>query len=674
MMKPMSIISTTNKEEDESTERTPISQKKIYRRAPDPFLTKGALALTTITVLMLLLLSLLFRETSEENVHRFLEDDNDDDCEDIFKKTSNEQCNYAKTCNLGNGVSFFPSIFCLEWGVTAWTILLSGVFIVLLLLLFRMLGSTAEDFFSPGLEMFSCKMGLPPRFAGVSLLAFGNGAADVSATMNAVTGNPTKGYMMSLGALTGAGMFVTCIVSGMVILVAEGINCRGALVRDVIMYTMSLGLVFFQLHQGYIDQSAIYRFIMMYVAFVLIVLIADIYHRKVVLPRIAAGLSETEEDVRRTPIPMKAVKSTLLALSNYSTIDLSNADEKAQMLHGKMGILNRNDNEEGEEPLQNHYEAMIDNVCHVEQFQISSWCVPENALNHGALNWHHAFLSCKLELKEHMLEYWYDVFDNPNVQLYEKLLFILEIVPLVLRKTTIPVPTDGFYCRGLVALALVCSPVWFGIYLLQFKGINSFDLIGIPWFWIHEGIAILCALCVIRWAPGGEGPMSLFFACPIALYGFIIAATWIDAIANVLVSFLEFLGLVCHIPSSVMGLTVLAWGNSMSDLSANVAMARKGLANMAITACYAGPVFNILIGLAAGFSSLHAAMGTTSTNIKSSFEIDLGFLFLILQCLLLIIFGLVFGSFYVHKSYGYVALLLYAIYVISSVTVSFHKS
>jgi len=95
---------------------------------------------------------------------------------------------------------------------------------------------------------------------------------------------------------------------------------------------------------------------------------------------------------------------------------------------------------------------------------------------------------------------------------------------------------------------------------------------------------------------------------------------------------------------------------------------------MAITACYAGPVFNILIGLAAGFSSLHAAMGTTSTNIKSSVEIDLGFLFLILQCLLLIIFGLVFGSFYVHKNYGYVALLLYAIYVILSVTVSFHKS
>ena len=44
----------------------------------------------------------------------------------------------------------------------------------------------------------------------------------------------------------------------------------------------------------------------------------------------------------------------------------------------------------------------------------------------------------------------------------------------------------------------------------------------------------------------------------------------------------------------VLGLTVLAWGNSVGDMSTNMAMARKGLANMAMTACYAGPVFNLL--------------------------------------------------------------------------------
>ena len=48
--------------------------------------------------------------------------------------------------------------------------------------------------------------------------------------------------------------------------------------------------------------------------------------------------------------------------------------------------------------------------------------------------------------------------------------------------------------------------------------------------------------------------------------------------------------------TQVLGLTVLAWGNSIGDLSTNMAMAKKGLANMALTACYAGPVFNLLVG------------------------------------------------------------------------------
>ena len=49
---------------------------------------------------------------------------------------------------------------------------------------------------------------------------------------------------------------------------------------------------------------------------------------------------------------------------------------------------------------------------------------------------------------------------------------------------------------------------------------------------------------------------------------------------------------------------MLAWGNSIGDLSTNMAMARKGLANMAMTACFAGPVFNMLVGLGLGFSLL----------------------------------------------------------------------
>ena len=71
--------------------------------------------------------------------------------------------------------------------------------------------------------------------------------------------------------------------------------------------------------------------------------------------------------------------------------------------------------------------------------------------------------------------------------------------------------------------------------------------------------------------------MSILMKIPISLYGFFIAATWIDTIADALVGLLQFLGTISRIPSSILGVTVLAWGNSVGDLSANLAMARKGI-------------------------------------------------------------------------------------------------
>ena len=78
----------------------------------------------------------------------------------------------------------------------------------------------------------------------------------------------------------------------------------------------------------------------------------------------------------------------------------------------------------------------------------------------------------------------------------------------------------------------------------------------------------------------------------------------------------------------------------MGDLSANMTMARKGLANMAITACFAGPVFNILIGLGGGFTKLNHDQGVDATEVELSPAIEVGFVFLIVNCLLVLVSGL----------------------------------
>ena len=248
------IINNRLKQTDEhmimkslATNNSQTTRMQTRKRNDKQFVTKMAVVCTICSIGILCILTLVYSEWrdvisappdySSHTVTQFHRDlaqqDNYNDqdannsvssdgdyssyrCDEIFKHTTqpsssssttsssnnNEQCQYASTCDEGNGL-LLPFVFCHTSiiSTTLWLLLLSPLLLLLLTLLFRLLGSTAEEYFSPSLEMFSVKLGLPPRFAGVTLLALGNGAADVSATMNAIASDPTNGYKMSLGAL-----------------------------------------------------------------------------------------------------------------------------------------------------------------------------------------------------------------------------------------------------------------------------------------------------------------------------------------------------------------------------------------------------------------------------------------------------------------------------------------
>lgn len=83
----------------------------------------------------------------------------------------------------------------------------------------------------------------------------------------------------------------------------------------------------------------------------------------------------------------------------------------------------------------------------------------------------------------------------------------------------------------------------------------------------------------------------------ISFIGFLISLSWISTIANEVVSLIKAIGVILHISDAILGLTIFAIGNSLGDLVSNITIAKLGFPMMALSACFGGPMLNILVGV-----------------------------------------------------------------------------
>lgn len=79
--------------------------------------------------------------------------------------------------------------------------------------------------------------------------------------------------------------------------------------------------------------------------------------------------------------------------------------------------------------------------------------------------------------------------------------------------------------------------------------------------------------------------------------GFAVSIAWISTIANEVVGVLKTLGVILNMSDAILGLTIFAVGNSLGDFVADITVARLGYPVMALSACFGGPMLNILMGI-----------------------------------------------------------------------------
>jgi len=148
--------------------------------------------------------------------------------------------------------------------------------ILIIILSFYILGTTADGYLSPSLETISSKLGMSESLAGVTFLAFANGAPDVVSALSA-SGGEADGIYLAIGALLGAGLFVTTVVAAVVILSAKKpiqVYPR-VFLRDVGFYMLGPVILWISAATGKLSLPFSITFLVVYIIFVLVVVVSD---------------------------------------------------------------------------------------------------------------------------------------------------------------------------------------------------------------------------------------------------------------------------------------------------------------------------------------------------------------------------------------------------------------
>ncbi|KIL90984.1 hypothetical protein FAVG1_05680 [Fusarium avenaceum] len=155
------------------------------------------------------------------------------------------------------------------------------------------------------------------------------------------------------------------------------------------------------------------------------------------------------------------------------------------------------------------------------------------------------------------------------------------------------------WSRWLVALQLFTGPQ-FAVLVLWANTMDDWDnprmtLVRMVLYSLLASLILLAVLVIFT--SEDRPPRYHYMLC---FMGFIISIAWISTIAGEVVGVLKTVGVILNISEALLGLTIFAAGNSVGDLVADITVARLGYPVMALSACFGGPMLNILLGIGIG--------------------------------------------------------------------------
>ncbi|GMH07758.1 hypothetical protein Nepgr_009598 [Nepenthes gracilis] len=504
-------------------------------------------------------------------------------CSSILQTPAHSRCYFSlQHCQSDSSglINYFSLHFCLFHENP----FLSLPFLSLSVLLqFYILIRTAQDRFSVVVTKLCSHLSLSPSMGAVTLLALGNGAPDVFASLAAVRGgHPRTGF----GAILSAGTFVSAFVVGFVAIYAAPFSVDPApFVRDVLFYLIATLFLFYVYLSGELYVWQAIGFVGFYLFFVGFVFWMDL----------GSGKCEVRDDGGRD-------------------FDASVGDIKFRGISISLDCENGNG------------EASADS-----------------------------------EGVKSRASFW---------QAFQKISKIWELPVTILLKLTIPQASPSEWSRFYLSANIALCPLALLYSCKSFVPMNYSILFLISNFHFPLWLLMLLSsssLAVLHYIVEKGPPKTE--QVPLVLVAFVMSVFWISTVAGELLNCLSALGTLLEVPPALLGLTVLAWGNSVGDLVADVAVAKAGQPAMAMAGCFAGPMFNMMVGLGTALVLQTARLSPEAYELHFHISIVVAFIFLLLS-LMGSLLAITWCKFRVPRFWGFFLVGLYVTFMAVSLVIA----
>ena len=583
------------------------------------------------------------------------------------------QCYFVRNaddCSIDDGfVNYLQLPYCAMPSLT-WLAMI--ILFVWLVYLFISLGAAAEEFFCPNLNTIANTLRLSQNVAGVTFLAFGNGAPDIFSVISAVRASRGGEAGLAMGELFGAGMFITTVIVGVISIIKPCELPKRPFLRDTIIYLFSVYGTFLLLWFNFINVYQSAGFILVYVIYVIIVVVGREVRMWVIRRQKrkkgfeALSTDEPRLQVNEDNEPTSAhnvIVTRVTEDQNSEEVGVNILSSGNSRKYGATGDLtqpllsvpvNRDNESDREESGRRSRSPMpmfpggglrrtpsggidISRTAGVAFLGTDEQEGKRRRRAGSAIDEEPSPVVGRGKRMSRQVSGYMNDFSKENIifslkellwaispinqdylklNLFWKVFQIIKYPIWLLLTITVPVvDLDADKQSWKKWLFVLQSFLWptFSLLATQLRHVWINDVF--PLWGVTMIIGFFLGVFVILSSSYHRQP---FYHKLFSFIGFGVSVIWIYSLANEVVNVLQAFGVVLSLTKAILGLTFLAWGNSVGDFVADTTLARQGYPRTGLSACYGGPLLNTLLGIGFAWTIKSLTSGSVYFDLKFS--------------------------------------------------------